>query len=73
MIALNLKDTSQNDIKVYLDDNFDDETKKVVVFHITSSNNVADEEQELFYNVESKEQLNTLITWLVDMKKQLPD
>lgn len=73
MIALKFNDSSDNQLELSVEENMDDFDKKVVQLNIKSNNNEKDEDQTLFYYFDNKAELNTFITWLVDMKKQIPD
>lgn len=73
MIALKLTDGFNSDLELSLQPNFDDDSKKCVQVKLTTGHEATGEWDETFFYFENKSELNSYITWLVGMKKQLPD
>ena len=72
MIALKLTDSFDHDLELSLQPNFEDDSKKCVQLKLTTQDENNDWMETFFY-FEDKAELNSYISWLVGMKKQLPE
>lgn len=72
MIALKLTDSFDSDLELSLTENLEDDSLKCVQLKLIRQDENEDWQEHFFY-FENKSELNSFITWLVGMKKQLPD